>query len=541
MIKKEAFFTPALLGAILFLAGLLRLNGIDFGLPYLYNPDEPSVVNPAIKILTRGDWNPHWFDWPGCFVMYALALFYALALPGFFLFCRSAGITAGLDPFVQWMKQDPTFIYLSGRLFMCFLAVLSIYVLYRLSEKLFGKRIAFLSVWVLTIAPLHVAHSQCIRPDTTGILLVLLSLCFLFAHIENGSQRAFCAAALFAGFSASAKYTLALIFLPVAIHAAVEDCKSRRTLAAYLRDSLQIKTRLSKAFFFAGIGFFISAPFVILDFRASFQGILFNLRPSHLGADRLPGMLNFLWYLTVPLQKGIGGIFFQIFAGLGILRLIRSRSYKSLLLLAFPFALLLLIGNANLRFDRWALPLLPFESLCFALGFSAALDWCLRRSAAKIVRVFCILSFLSLLAGFSVPALAVNRWHGNYLRRPDTRTIAKQWIESHLPAGSKIAYEQYTPQLHILPSRHFELMDLDFDQIISKSIEAYREAGVNYAVISDAFKSRYYAEPQKYPDQIARYERLKKEAVQIKSFSGKGFQGPRIEIYGIGTAETKQE
>lgn len=58
-----------LLGLLL-LALLLRLPGLDWGLPYVYHPDEPTHVNIVLEILKTGDLNPHWFKYPS-FRIYA--------------------------------------------------------------------------------------------------------------------------------------------------------------------------------------------------------------------------------------------------------------------------------------------------------------------------------------------------------------------------------------------------------------------------------------------------------------------------------------
>ena len=52
-----------LLGCILFLAFILRVWGIQFGLPDLYYADEPIVVNHALA-YSSGDFNPHFFKIP---------------------------------------------------------------------------------------------------------------------------------------------------------------------------------------------------------------------------------------------------------------------------------------------------------------------------------------------------------------------------------------------------------------------------------------------------------------------------------------------
>ena len=52
-----------LLFSILALAFLVRIVGIQFGLPNLYHADEPIIVNHAMAYGT-GDFNPHFFKIP---------------------------------------------------------------------------------------------------------------------------------------------------------------------------------------------------------------------------------------------------------------------------------------------------------------------------------------------------------------------------------------------------------------------------------------------------------------------------------------------
>ena len=53
---------------VLIIAFVIRLWGINFGLPYIYSPDEPCYTNRTINFFT-GDFNPHWFGHPGSFLV----------------------------------------------------------------------------------------------------------------------------------------------------------------------------------------------------------------------------------------------------------------------------------------------------------------------------------------------------------------------------------------------------------------------------------------------------------------------------------------
>src|SRR4029453_15231915 len=64
-----------LLAAILLIALGLRAWALDFGLPYLYHPDEPNKIEIAQNIVKTGDLNPHYFKKP-TLLIYANALLY---------------------------------------------------------------------------------------------------------------------------------------------------------------------------------------------------------------------------------------------------------------------------------------------------------------------------------------------------------------------------------------------------------------------------------------------------------------------------------
>src|SRR5262249_49500802 len=59
---------------ILALALIIRLVGIQFGLPYVYFTDEALLVNHAVAFGT-GDLNPHFFGYPSLY-MYVLFVIY---------------------------------------------------------------------------------------------------------------------------------------------------------------------------------------------------------------------------------------------------------------------------------------------------------------------------------------------------------------------------------------------------------------------------------------------------------------------------------
>ena len=67
----------AALGAILVLSVVLRVIGLKYGLPAVYNPDEVAITARALA-FAKGDLNPHNFLYPS-FYFYVLFVWLGLS------------------------------------------------------------------------------------------------------------------------------------------------------------------------------------------------------------------------------------------------------------------------------------------------------------------------------------------------------------------------------------------------------------------------------------------------------------------------------
>lgn len=539
--KLESFFDRYALFLILIFAFLIRLIGLNFGLPYLYHPDEPCVMNPVIKFLNSGDLNPHRFLWPGSFIMYILAIVLSIILSIYFVYCLLSGQVHNLIEFKKLIRSNPFFYYdvnpvffhLVGRLLMVIFAVITVYLVYLVAKKLFNKPVGLFTAFCLAISPLHVIESRFIRPDIPSTMLIIASLYFLLKFCdENKGIKWLVLSSLFAGFSIATKYPSVLIVLPVLIHCLILDYKENRPFTfRYFADSAKLKTNLTKALFFICIAFFVFAPFVILDFRHALKDIIHMLGKSQLGQERLPGIQNHLWYLKDPLWKGIGGLFFAIFAVVGFYLVLVKKSYKNFLFFIFPILYFLIIGCGRERWGRWLLPILPFVAIIFGLGFSESYKFLLQKKALQNhkLKIFLLFAILFILA--SLPVVIRDIKNGIKLTKIDTRTLAKGWVESNLPTGSKIVYEAFTPYLSINSRGNFVLIHVLLKDFLSNTISYYKMLSVDYIITSTNYRDIFYKNPSRYMREVSRYEELRRRAKLIKIFKNKENPGPAIEIY----------
>jgi hypothetical protein len=77
------------------------------------------------------------------------------------------------------------------------------------------------------------------------------------------------------------------------------------------------------------------------------------------------------------------------------------------------------------------------------------------------------------------------------LARPDTRDLARAWMLGHVPPGTTVGREVYTPQFderEFTTAGSYFLHELDLD--------AYREAGARYLIASSWAYERFVSEPE---------------------------------------------
>ena len=514
----------ALIG-VLVLAFAMRVMNLGYGLPYFY-ADEPVFVGPTIYMLSSLDPNPHWFGHPGHFLMYLLAGWFILVSLGVLAFRFLTGHIHGPADVSALFSAEtyrevlrPVY-YLSGRFLMVLLALLAILLTYRIGKRFFGKPAALLAGLTLAVSPMLVAGGRFIRTDIPGVVLIVLSQFFLLNFIEEKKNKWLIAASLTAGFAIADKYTLGLFMLLILAYA-VEDGLKRRKAAVNLLTVLA----------FTFIGFFVFAPFVLLDFKHAIADILLETETTHLGADRLPGLQNYYWYFKYGVYDAVGGAFFMAFAAVGLIPVCLKGDFKKRFFLVFPLVYFFVMASASIRFQNRLMPVLPFVAVLFGAGVHGTHRFISgrirpRAAARAVLIVFWVLTFAALVS------VAVRDYrYAETFSRTDSRTIAKEWIESHLPAGSKIAYEDYAPQMQVNPKRPFVLLDRGYDKIVSLPLSAYEEQSVDYIIITDSFRSRFFEEPKKYGLEIQRYKELVKKTELVKVFSYPDHPGPVIRIY----------
>ncbi|MDI6892276.1 MAG: glycosyltransferase family 39 protein [Actinomycetota bacterium] len=504
-ILKENFPGISLL-LILLVAFAVRVWGIRFGLPNLYHPDEWAIVDRALGILRTGDYNPHDFGYPSLY-MYIEGIT--------FIFHFFYGVSKGLYTSLADI-QLPGF-YLWGRLTTAFLGTSTVYIVYLIGRRMFGEKVGLLSALLLAFSFFHVKDSHYITVDVPASFFVALSFLFCYLILEKGEKRHYILAGLFAGLSMATKWNVAPILLSLIVAYLLASWRNRA-----LTDGIFIGLL---AF---GLGLFIGTPYAFLDlpkFLNDLAGIMVHYRGGHPGFEASVPWLFYLKHMAS--SEGLGVAIFLCAAG-GILLSLMRRSDKDLLLLSFPLVYFLLVSSSKVTFPRNVLPLYPFLVLYGGCFLSEIIKFLSSRFRLEGGKKNLIVAGLLVLV-LTMPVIRIVQFdYGCSIK--DTRTRAAEWVEKNLPRGSKIAAEFYAPPI----SRNFEVVKFPF---LDRPPEWFLEQNFDYLVFDGADFQRYFDEPDKYHEQVEKYNKLFRLGTLIKDFKAdervEGFLSPEIRIYKV--------
>ncbi|HNX68469.1 MAG TPA: glycosyltransferase family 87 protein [Candidatus Omnitrophota bacterium] len=458
-----------LLLGILGLAFAVRVWGVGFGLPYLYHADEPVVVNHALA-YGSGDLNPHFFNIPPLvsyllFVCYGI--FYAVGLgTGYFHSVRDLETLFYLDPSVFYLIARGVFGVLLG--------TATVGALYRLVKRFRDAEQALLAALFLAVNFLHARDSHYLYTDIP-LLLVLVSGMGVFLRIPgNSAPGVQCEegtgpegagvhwlSGVMIGLAAAVKYNGIFLAVPY-VWICLRTVPPSKWLTAWLA---------------AGVGsavtFLALNPYALLDHGFFIKEIL-EQKASNSGG--MPFFHHFRYSLTGAMGAiGLAG------AVLGGVRMAFSRKPVAEAMVLFVAGYFLVLVKWGQPYDRYVLPLIPF--LCIALAdmvgainrrLTPGADLGERGTKGGRLEGVRPLLFAGLIVLVAFPPLAKILMWDRLMARPDTRTLAKEWIERNIPGGSAVAIDQefHVPRLAFTPAQ-LEAKKENASGIQKRRVDAY--------------------------------------------------------------------
>jgi hypothetical protein len=566
-----------ILWSILILAMSVRLLGINFGLPYVFYPDEALIVNHALAFGT-GDLNPHSFVYPSLY-MYVLSFMYGMS----YLFGRLIGVLSSTDDFVRLFFNDATPFYLPGRLIAALSGVATVAVVYFFGRRAYDERVGLIAAAFLTFTVMHVQYSHYVKTHVPAGLLVMM--CLLSAwHVYNDNDkrwRHYLLGGLFAGLAASTIYHAGFVLISLVVaHVLHWLDLSRRNVS----DERFLSPKLLGAIVICFLGFLLGTPFAVLDWR-TFIGDLSSAASNYYQGPMWVEEVFFPFTSLIRTMGATTGFLALLSLGYALFR----RRPADLILLSMPLFLggfLMLFATKEPHHMLVAFAPLYILSAALLVDFAT---WFIR---SRIVQS----ATLALATILLIAVPAQTSFQRSYLMSmPDTRILAKDWFEANIPPNSKVLMDSgkyylgaFGPPLRLSRWTLEQLIDrgqslngkvlasrdgtrrsgysgevtyfreqlrtldgrlgYDIIQILHDlgspksnvlSLDDYRAMGVDYVITSSYARNSYAVHNEVaalYPDKAARYrdfyQALDERAILLTQFiPSADTPGPNLRVY----------
>ena len=399
--------------AVIILGFILRIWGINFGLPYQFHQDEPIIVNHALA-YGSGDFNPHFFNIPPL-TSYILSLLYGL----YFLIGRIVGVVNSTDDFALSFFKNPSFFYIIGRVALGIaLGILCVFLVYILTKNVFSKRVGLSSALVMAVCCLNVINSHYIYVDMLMVLFILLTHISLFTLLKRASLKKYITSAIFLGLATGTKYNAALLGFPFFLTHIFVIIKEKKQYSRII-----FSKNLWLSFLTAIFVFILVNPFALLAFREFWAS--FSQQASaawHMG----------WWHhLMYSLKEGIS-LSVLLFGIIGLVAAALREGKRGILFVSFPLIFYVVLVYYSQPFSRYALPLIPFLAIGFGyFVFEIIGVYCKRR----VLKIALVSTSLLLILPTTIKSIKADM----LFCTEDTRVVSANWIRNNLPLGSRIA------------------------------------------------------------------------------------------------------
>lgn len=400
---------------ILFLALLLRLPGLWYGLPMWLIEDEPAFVTSALKMIELKNPIPamNYDEFKGLlYYQPLLPLFYILPF-GALLAGKLALFSGNFQEFIFYLKADLSDFFILARIIALAFSTATIWLTYTIGKNIFNnERVGLFSALFLSLSLLHINFSP-VGKEWMPTMAMILAALYMLSKNNWAARKRYLTAGLLAGlafgFSNAGGFAMPLIlfwYLFMEKHSILSALKEK-----YLYQVLLIFLAIAAAttaiapfdFFIAGGERTISEAKSLAGWVGSFYVYLWPIATSEpiLSLFALAG-------LTLAFKKRKEYFYFiSVFV----------LSYVSVFYLIFYHQ------------HRYLLPIFPLLAISAGYGLSETINYLLAKSKAGAYAMAVIA-----IIGLLIPAIKfVQITYNN-----DARIIAKNWIEENLPENAKI-------------------------------------------------------------------------------------------------------
>ncbi|MEW6233920.1 MAG: glycosyltransferase family 39 protein [Candidatus Omnitrophota bacterium] len=429
-IRRRALTALGLI-ALLALALWLRIDSLDWGMPFRLHPDEWKYVSGAAK-CHQGEWNPKYFRNPPGFT-YLNALFYPLWLR----LQTPVEVPAwlGIDP--QFLKPSdnieaeylhrPFDLTMGSRMLAAIMGALTAAAVYLLARERCSQPIAMIAALLSAVSFANVRESHFAVNDSSMTLFLTLSLWLGLFSMRRGSFRLSLVASALAGIAAAMKYSAAPLVPVLMVFWGAAKCQTEKknNWKSWMLELLAIGG-LSLACFFAICPFPISDPSAFWpDFWEQYR------RANILAPGQEKTGFALLALNSFLVSEGWASVILAI-VGFGVL--VKQRRWEWLI---FPLLFFAVLAKHSMFFIRYCMPIMPWISLWAAVGIDALAQRANRRFAAVLLASALTIACL-------IEPLAKDIRANWLLKQTDTRIECMRWFLEEGNKNGLMAVDQYS-------------------------------------------------------------------------------------------------
>jgi 4-amino-4-deoxy-L-arabinose transferase-like glycosyltransferase len=457
--------TRALLLLLVALGLGLRVWGLGFGLPDTLHPDEPQYVLQALA-LARGQPSGVTFANPPL-MKYVLTAEY-LATYGL---GRLTGRYTSPQQFIDRFRADPSLLFLEARAVSALAGAATVAAAYALARALRSARAGVLAAWLTAGAYLLIreAHFGVNDVGVTLLVTVCMVSCLRVAHHARNRDGVLAGVTL--GLAFVAKYQALVLLVPLVLACGLNRLPPTRRVRL-----------LVLALVAALLTVLLAFPWLWLEPGRVLGDMYEHLYvPSQVGYDGLEPGAGYAYYVRV-LLLGLGPPLLIVSLLGTAWALLRARREPGLLVVAsLPITLYLFLGREGIYFVRYLLPAGPPLLVLAAVAVEDGVEAVSRRRVGlKVPRGLLTAGLGGLLL---LPSLVEAVRFDIVISRQDTRSVAREWLVSALPAGARVAVDA-PPFGPPLPEGRFDLLVANGWWLHELSLDEYRARGVEYLVTS---------------------------------------------------------
>jgi hypothetical protein len=377
---------------------------------------------------------------------FSMALFFAYGV--LFLFEIIFGLIGSKQEFFFQYIANPKLMFLTAHLVVILFGIIPVVLTYLIGKKLFNDKVGLIASLLVSLSFTNIQMSALIKEDNLALTMLLFGGYFAANILTSNAKplkSQYILAGFFVGLAAAAKYTFIIgyVFI-IAAHLLKNRENIKRNYAPYSIISLVF-------------GFLCGNPFVIKEWHSFIKGFL-NLGPSYYSSSFGNNFNQIIFFYSAYL-----GVIFCLCVLLGAAFALIKDAKKTIFILSYPAALIMVFLNFSIT-SYYILPTIPFFSIS-----AAYLIWYIFKSIKN--NLFC--NLCCILLGFLVicPSFINGLKFKTIMTAPDTRTLAKAWIEKNIEKDATVLTEGavgdvliFSPQLN----SNIETLNREKEKVVSE-------------------------------------------------------------------------